>query len=115
MGPNLLQPGGQPGLLHYVHAGTEPRIAEIKIRSVGHPQPTHQAKIEISFEDAEGVDWVDGKDWAWPHAKATRALANRTEIQGFINASGLQQPYIRMNWKVRLSVLGRHAVGGRNV
>jgi hypothetical protein len=115
MGPNLLQPGGQPGLLHYIHVGTEPRIAEIKIRSDGHPQPTHRAKAEIWFEDAEGVDWMDGEDWAWPHARATRSLANSTEIQNFINASGLQQPYIRMHWEVRLGVLGRHAVGGRNV
>ncbi|KAH4912445.1 hypothetical protein HBI80_008670 [Parastagonospora nodorum] len=104
------------------------------------PFRTHQddlfnvyAKLEIWFQAnpvnappgiAHDLDWVDGKNWAWPRnnlastigsLRVKKERAKRQMIWDFINDAGLNVPDIKEGWRVHLGVSGKHAKAGHGI
>ncbi|KAH3926263.1 hypothetical protein HBH98_008440 [Parastagonospora nodorum] len=93
------------------------------------PFRTHQddlfnvyAKLEIWFQAnpvnappgiAHDLDWVDGKNWAWPRNNLASTIA--TKNWDFINDAGLNVPGIKEGWRVHLGVSGKHAKAGHGI
>jgi hypothetical protein len=104
-------------------------IEKVLFRSHQHwywPSRSHNyATLEIWFRPTpagdDNLDWVDGKNWAWPTSdplppngrwRETTERRKRRRIWQFLIAAGLNHPEIAASWYIRFGIDGVHSRGG---
>jgi hypothetical protein len=76
--------------------------------------------VKIWFRGGERKPtWVDGRKWLCAAADSVPRRNDRTakkvekeKIMQFLTSVGLVEEEIRLNWKVKIGIQGKHSIGG---